>query len=79
MMQEIHAYQIRVLGELDESTFNTSSPHRIKLEKSAPMGSLVTVYTDQSGLIGLMRYLHQQGYVILSVDWSDGPYIRKEK
>jgi hypothetical protein len=78
MMQEIHSYQIKVLGKLDESFFNASSPHRIKLEKSDPTGSLFTVYTDQSGLIGLMRYLHQQGYVILSAYWSDGLNIRKE-
>jgi hypothetical protein len=78
-MQEIHTYHIEVKGQLDVIIFNASSPLKISLEKIDPVNSLFAIYTDQSGLIGLLRYLHQQGFVILSAYCSDYSTIRREK
>jgi hypothetical protein len=29
--------------------------------------TLFTIYSDQSGLVGLIRHLHERGYVFLSI------------
>jgi hypothetical protein len=79
MMQEIHTYQIKVQGQIDEIIFNASSPIKIRIEKTNPFYSLFTVFADQAGLVGLLRYLHHQGFVILSAYCSDYPIRREEK
>jgi hypothetical protein len=35
--------------------------------RTDPAATLLEIHADQSGLIGLLRYLHQQGFVLLSV------------
>jgi hypothetical protein len=69
-MQDICTYRIEVRGQVDESNLNTMSPLEIKVEHVDLSATLFTVHTDQSGFIGLLRYLHQQGFVLLSVDRS---------
>jgi hypothetical protein len=66
-MQEIFAYFIEIQGQVEEKTFNTMSPYRISEVCTNPDATLFTIYADQSGLIGLIRHLHQQGYVLLSI------------
>jgi len=66
-MQDIWIYQIEVLGQVDENDLNAISPLEIKIERFDPTSTQLTVCTDQSGLIGLIRYLHNLGFVFLSV------------
>lgn len=66
-MQELCAYCIEIHDQLEEKTFNSMSPYRITDVRAGPDTTLFTVFTDQSGLVGLVRYLHQQGYVLLSI------------
>lgn len=66
-MQCISTYHIEVQGQLDENTFNASGPLRITVIRTDPAETLFAISADQAGLIGLLRYLHQQGYVIHSV------------
>lgn len=61
-------YRIKVQDDLDEKHFNASSPHRVSVLRAGPILSLFTVRTDQSGLLGLLRHLHSQGYLLLSLD-----------
>lgn len=67
MIQTMNAYHIRVRGEVDEELFNKKSPLQIKVVRADPDATLFAVCTDQSGLIGLIRHLHGQGFVLLSV------------
>ncbi len=67
-MQELYTYIIKIEGQLVEKNFNMRSPYRITGVREGPDATLFTVYADQSGLIGLVRYLHQQGFVLLSVN-----------
>jgi hypothetical protein len=67
MIQTTSAYHIKVRGEVDESTFNTKSPLQVMAIQVNPDSTSFTIYTDQSGLIGLLRHLHGQGFVLLSV------------
>jgi hypothetical protein len=66
-MQEINRYQIELGGRADERTFGATSPVHIRVESTDALATQLVVNTDQSGLIGLLRYLHQQGFLLLSV------------
>lgn len=62
-----HIYHIEIQDRVDEALFNTTSPLQITVAKVGATSTLMTASADQSGLIGLLRHLHQQGYVLLSV------------
>ena len=66
-MQELCTYCVEIQDKLEENNFNTMSPYLIKEVCAGPCTTLFTIFTDQSGLVGLVRYLHQQGYVLLSI------------
>ena len=77
-MHQVCTYHIRVQGLVDESDLNAMSPLqtavvRADTDEAYPYAAtLCTIHSDQSGLIGLMRYLHGQGFVFLSVhrEWE---------
>ena len=66
-MQDICTYRIEVQGQVDENDFNAAGPLRMKVIRADQAATLLAIYADQSGLIGLLRFLHQQGFVLLSV------------
>ena len=66
-MHDICIYRIKVRGQVDENTFNATSPLQITVIQIDAAATLLTTSADQSGLIGLIRHLHRQGFVILSV------------
>jgi hypothetical protein len=66
-MNDSCIYRIEICGEADEDEINAISPLRVSIDLSDAGSSLLTVCTDQSGLIGLMRHLHGLGYVFLSL------------
>ncbi len=67
-MNDLSDYQIQIDGRLDENELNALSPLRIQVEKAEADSTWLSVHTDQSGLIGLMRHLHGLGFVLLCVD-----------
>lgn len=69
-MNNIDTYHIRVRGQVDEVEINAMSPLQMTVEQVETAVTLLTVCTDQSGLIGLMRHLHGQGFIFLSVKAS---------
>lgn len=66
-MQEVYTYHIEVQGQVDEHDFNTTSPLRVSIEQTDSAATALTLHADQSGLVGLIRHLHHQGFVILSM------------
>lgn len=66
-MQDMCTYRIEVQGHVDERELNTMSPLQISETRTDTTATHFTVHTDQSGLIGLIRYLHGQGVLLLSV------------
>ena len=60
------SYRLEVLNGLDEADFNASSPLQIEVVCREPEVTRFLVVSDQAGLIGLIRHLHAQGFVILS-------------
>lgn len=65
-MQENHFYQIEVQGQVDEKDFNATSPLRVKAIQTESATTLISTYTDQSGIVGLIRHIHHQGFVVLT-------------
>lgn len=66
-MDETCTYQIKVRDGVDGVALNAASPVKVSAARLEPGTTLLTTCTDQSGLIGLLRYVHQQGYVLLSI------------
>lgn len=67
-MQEICNYKIVVQDTVNDETFNATSPLQVTVIKTEASITLFEVATDQSGLIGLIRHLHRQGFVIKSIN-----------
>jgi hypothetical protein len=60
-------YELRLLGEVSEDDVNRMSPCRVTLVRRDETTTTFRAATDQAGMLGLMRYLHGMGFVILSV------------
>jgi hypothetical protein len=67
MMKDVHTYQIKMEGRVDEDDVNAMSPLRVTVRRRDEAATLLTARTDQAGLIGLLRHLHGRGDVLLSV------------
>jgi len=78
-MQAVSIYIIEVKGQLEEKTINAASPIQLVVEKISVAGTKFTVRTDQSGLVGLIRFLHRQGFIILSLNREINDELPKEK
>lgn len=70
-MNDICTYLIEVHGQVDEGEMNAGSPLYTTVESAGTAATLLTICTDQSGLIGLMRHLHGMGFVFLSVNRTE--------
>jgi hypothetical protein len=66
-MHELYTYHIEIRDQVDENAFNAASPFQMTVLRTGPAATLFAVRTDQSGLIGLLRHLHRQGFVLYSV------------
>ena len=67
IVDELRTYHIEVQGRIDEPDLNATSPIQMAVAGTDADSMRLTVYTDQSGLIGLLRHLHRQGFVLYSV------------
>ncbi len=67
-MENLSTYFIRVRGQVEEEDINAASPLRLTVKQVEDAIALITVQTDQSGMIGLIRHLHGLGLLILSVN-----------
>jgi hypothetical protein len=67
-MDDAWTYQIEICGEVDEADLNSGSPQRVGVERCGANRTVLTVRTDQSGLIGVLRHLHGLGLVLLCMD-----------
>jgi hypothetical protein len=64
-------YHLQLQGQVDEREINALSPLQMTLERAEAAATWLSVRTDQSGLMGLLRYLHARGLVLLSVQRED--------
>jgi hypothetical protein len=69
-MHKVCTYTIEVRGQVDEKAFNATSPLQLTVVRVDPGATQFTLCADQSGLIGMLRHLHGQGFVLFSV-WRE--------
>jgi hypothetical protein len=66
-MHQSCTYRIEVRGQLEEKAFNKTSPLQVTVVRTDPAAAHFTTCTDQAGLVGLIRHLHGQGFLLLSL------------
>lgn len=67
-MEDSNLYQIQLRGPVASSDLLAFSPPGLLVEPLEEGKTLLTLYTDQSGLVGLIRHLHGHGLVLLKID-----------
>jgi hypothetical protein len=70
-MHHVRTYLIRLGGQVKENEINAGSPLHLTVVRADPTTTLLSVGTDQSGLVGLVRHLHGLGFVLLSVTHNE--------
>jgi hypothetical protein len=71
MMKDICTYLLKLRGQVNDDEVNCMSPIHMKTKHVDAEGTLLTLCTDQSGLVGLMSYLHGLGFTFLSLTRMD--------
>jgi hypothetical protein len=66
-MHDTCTYQIELRGRVDVGDLNAGSPLQIAGARQMGEDTRLTVYADQSALVGLLRHLHGRGFLILSL------------
>lgn len=61
-----HLYRLQIAGPVAENDIMAFSPPGTIIEPAGEAGTILTVRTDQSGLVGLIRHLHGLGFVLLA-------------
>ena len=66
--RDLRCYQIKISGQLDGDFVTFYCPPETTLQHENDMTVLSDIHTDQSGILGLIRHLHNLGYTILSMN-----------
>lgn len=61
-------YIIQLCGQIDVEELNRFSPHQMTGISAGEEVTTVSIQTDQSGLIGLLSYIHNLGIILKSVE-----------
>jgi len=69
-LDELRPCRIEISGRVAEADLNASSPLHLTVEPLPAGTTLLSLRTDPSGLIGLLRYLLARGHILLSVDYG---------
>ncbi len=70
-MNDVCFYTILLRGQVGEPEINTAGPLQVKVTQPGPHCSQLAFSADQSGLVGLVGYLHGLGFIILSVERNE--------
>ncbi len=71
-MRDNCAYCITLRGPVSESEINAAGPLQVKVTRVEPHCTQLTFSSDQSGLVGLVGYLHGLGFIILYIERFEG-------
>ena len=66
-MKGISHYLIQIQGQIDKHDLKGMSPLELKNVRTDVSTTSFEVYTDQSGLVGLLRHLHARGFAFLMI------------
>ena len=75
----MNAYLIQLRGQVDVNDLNPLSPHQMTVTHMEPAATWVRICTDQAGMIGILRHLHNLGLTLRSVlQEEEKPELEKE-
>ena len=66
--QDLRSYTLKLSGTLDDDFITSFCPSKTTVLCENGTTSLSNIRTDQSGILGLIRHLHNLGCVILSLN-----------
>jgi hypothetical protein len=72
MDTDVHTYRLRLLERLDADFVAAFCPAGTTLTREREVTVLADVRTDQAGVLGLIRHLHNLGCTILALERSTG-------
>jgi len=72
-------FLIKIRGAANESDINLLAPRELKVRHSSSRDTLLVVPSDQSGLLGVLSYLHGLGFEFLSIIRLDVPRVEIEE
>jgi hypothetical protein len=67
-MNDICRYTLQLRGQVAASEINAMSPIQLSVVQGGMESTCLTFSTDQSGLVGLLSFLHRLGFVFLSLN-----------
>ncbi len=68
---DVNTYIIQIQGRVEEVDVQATSPIPFAVELINDVCTTISLQTDPSGLIGLIRHLHGLGFILISM--SCGP------
>lgn len=77
-MDDVQTYQIQISGQVAEGDIESFCPPAAELRPCGDSNTLLLVRTDQAGMVGLIRHLHGQGFVLLSIDCLPTTHAEEE-
>ncbi len=69
-LDELRPCRIEIRGPVAETDLNASSPLQLTAVPSGAGTTFLSLQTDASGLIGLLRHLQARGHILLSVNFG---------
>ncbi len=69
-LDELRPCRIEIRGQVGEADLNASSPLHLIVLPSGTGTTLLSLRTDASGLVGLLRHLQARGHILLSVQYG---------
>ena len=64
---DLRCYQLKITGQLDDDFVASFCPPETIIQRESDTTLLSNISTDQSGILGLIRHLHNLGCTILSM------------
>ena len=67
-MKDNCTYRIELQGQVSDGEINATSPLQVTAAQVEPQCTRLTFSSDQSGLVGMISYLHGLGFVLLAIN-----------
>lgn len=74
---DLRTYRLTLRGTVDEEFVAAYCPAGTLLGHEGDAACLSDIQADQSGIVGLMRHLHNLGCTILALDSQPAPTCRE--
>jgi hypothetical protein len=69
-MNDVHLYHLTLAGQVTASEMTAFCPPGAEIERDGETYTILTVRTDQAGLVGLIRQLHGLGFELMSFNYA---------